>query len=108
MGIAIQVFQSLKKNPSYYILSEFISVGHKYLERTSPSYKGGIAGNGKHEHMCPYNGIPSKMCPLNDLSDQWLIIQPILNSRKSNNNKSKTLKYHSTLQDNFIQHPQAQ
>lgn len=97
MDMAIQVFQSLKENPSYYILLEFISSGHKYLERTPPFYKGVIAGNGKHEHMWSCNGIPSKMCPLKDLSDRWLIIQLTLNSGKSNNNKSKKLKYHSML-----------
>lgn len=70
MGMATQVFQSLKESPFYYVLSEFISLGHKYLERIPPSHKGVIAGNGKHEHMWPCSGIPSKMCPLIELSDQ--------------------------------------
>lgn len=79
VGTATQDFRSLKENKSYYVLSECISSGHKYLDTASLSHEGVAAGNGKHEHMWLCSAIPSKLCPLNDLSDQLLIIQLHLN-----------------------------
>lgn len=58
----MQGFQSLKESESYYVLSEFISSGYKYVDRAPLSHEGVAAENGKHEHMQLCSGILSKLC----------------------------------------------
>ena len=70
MGTTTQDFQSLKEKKSYYVLSEFISSDHKYLDGAPLSHEGAVAENEDREHMWLCRGIPSKLDPLNDLSGQ--------------------------------------
>ena len=53
MRTVTQDFQSRKENKSYYFLPDFISSGHKYLDRVPLSHEGVTAGNGKQEHVAP-------------------------------------------------------